>query len=392
MKIETNAGALHAALKLMDRVVQKRSTAPVLGTVLFDGASVAGTDLDMTVKANFPAVRASGRAAIMLQPLIRLLSCLHREADIVLTGGKDGAKLTYPAGECEFPVCPPEDFPTEQGALTAKQNKYLHVDGAGALIAALQLAVPFQCKEETRYNLNGTLLCGDGKGRLRAMSCDGHRMMLANTDIAAELPPNIIVPSRAVRFLLSMGGLARLTFDDCLHMRASGHGVTLDTKLIDGAYPDYMRVVPDGTETMATVVFNRFNLERAIHRLRAVCLQGDRHGSIMICLAGDQVALASQGFLKEGDLRGRELVPVEAYDGPADFEPVSASGGYLLDMLSAFKRSAHVRFRFKDSVSPILIDSAGIDATAVLMPQRGTVSCSYARETFLKLSPPAEAA
>lgn len=381
MKIETTAGALHAALKTVKPAVQNWCVVPVLQCVLFDRNNVYATDLDFQIRTTFAATKAEGRAAVLFKPLCSILGCLPKEANISLTAGSKGgpAVLRYAEGECEIPTLEAPDFPLFEKS----PDTVCDIENAGELVPALATALSCASTEETRYYLNGVHLHTLDNGTVRAVATDGHRMACVDTGATGALPANVIIPTFAVRAMVDLGALKRLTLDSKNRLWAAYPGVTLAAKLIDGTFPDYRRVIPDADKVAGAVEFDRFALSRAVGRLHA--LKGRDRRAVHLCFDDRHVALALSHVLDEA--RGRELVPLERCEGLDGLpDAVSISVDYFRDMLSVFKKSPTLRMAIVDAGGPIRFTGHDDKVLYVQMPMHGADS-SYARGAFDILRP-----
>lgn len=373
-KITVSRDALLPALTLATKVGEKRSTIPILGNVKLDAAggrlTVTRTDLDVEISADLACAHESEVSVTMpAQHLADIARKLPEGVEITLTD--KGANWQVAAGRSRFslPVLPASDFPV-LSAGTFSAGFGLPAETLAALIAATGFAIS---TEETRFYLNGVYLHtleAEGAALLTAVATDGHRLArfpLPLPEGAAGMPA-IIVPRRtvqAIRLLAADKGELAISLSETRIMlsRTNEAGtVTLTSKLVDGTYPDYQRVVPRGNS-------NRFRVERKLLAEacdRVLTVAGGK-GSGLKFAFGEQLTLS--GTSKDSG-SGEETLPVETVGG----EPVEIgfNGRYCLDMLQAMECEA-VLFELGDAGTPALIRPYAAAEPApsyVLMPMR----------------------
>src|SRR6266581_2572969 len=259
MKVTVERTALLKSLGHVHRVVERRNTIPILANVLVkaDRSKLAfkATDLDLEETETIPAeVSQSGATTVPAHMFYEIVRKLPEGAQIVLESSSDRAVLAVRAGRSRFTLqtLPESDFPDlAAGDMT---HKFM-LAGADLkrLIDKTQFAIS---TEETRYYLNGIFLhvAGSGKSQtLRAVATDGHR--LAQTDLAlpagASGMPGVIVPRKTVTEVqrLIEDNDAEVSIElSSAKIRFSIGSVVLTSKLIDGTFPDYQRVIPSGND------------------------------------------------------------------------------------------------------------------------------------------------
>jgi DNA polymerase-3 subunit beta len=285
---------------------------------------------------------------------------------VVLESSSDRAVLAIRAGRSRFTLqtLPESDFPdlaagdmTHKFALAAKDLK--------RLIDKTQFAIS---TEETRYYLNGIYLHTAGSGKsatLRAVATDGHR--LAQSDLAlpsgAAGMPGVIVPRKTVievQRLIEDSEAEIAVQLSTAKVRFSIGGVLLTSKLIDGTFPDYARVIPTGNDK--ELVVDKKDFEAAVDRVSTV--SSERGRAVKLSLAGGKLVLS----VTNPD-SGSATEELEAeYD--ADPIDIGFNSRYLLDIAAQLDGEAAV-LKLADPGSPTLIQDKGAkDALYVLMPMR----------------------
>lgn len=349
MHLVVQRADLARALTAVQKAVEKRNTIPILSCVLLtaeDGKlAVRGTDLDIEISANVPAtVSADGSAAVDAGRLGDIAKKLTGES---VTLSLDDAKLIVKAGRSRFSLAtlPAEDFPwINVGDLPVQMKLDL-----AALLKPVRFAMS---TEETRYYLNGAYLHVD-KGRITAAATDGHRLSLNYGDQPEQDFSGIIIPRKTVGLVPS--GMIDVRFSGS-KIQMEADGVTITSKLIDGTFPDYQRIIP--TANTIKLKVDRAGLARAIDRVRSVA---DERGRVVAMSMGPSGLLLP---MSGGGGQASEEVEAEC-----DTElTVGANSAYLIDILATLT-GAEVTFSFADPGSPMLIND-GSETTIVLMPMR----------------------
>lgn len=321
MKIEIAAGMLKAALKTLQPIVSRRMTIPILEGVKFSDGRLTVTDLDRELSVSVAALEFSGEGCLSFWPLFHLAGSLAQSLadglandDTVTIHMDDGDKFAVVAsrfGRYRIPAFAVSDFPH----LTMPDDgQTIAVDGE-ALKRVIAFAAPFASREETRYYLNGVCLFGRD-----VVATDGHRMGMVR-DVSEHGFANLIIPNDAVKILLAMPPVDRITLG---HVRFAVEtaGLRFVAKLIDGTFPDVLRVIPK-VEREARV--NRAALLGSVRRLSA--FHDGRWPVISMVLEGDRMALAASGFDGEG---GEELIEASGDAFAAEF-----NGRYLRGMIGS---------------------------------------------------------
>lgn len=352
MEITIQRTDLVRVLGAVSRAVEKRNTIPILSHVLLaadgDTLTARGTDLDIEVSAHATAVVATaGSCAVDASRLSDIVKKMVGET-VSLVLDKD--KLTVKAGRSRFtlPTLDAADYPT----LNVGEFDHTFAMDLSALFAPVQFAMS---SEETRYYLNGVYLHVSGS-ELRAVATDGHRLALNKADIpeGATALPGIIVPRKTVGLIAK--GMVDVSISKT-KIRVSTNDTVLTSKLIDGAFPDYMRVIPTGNDKLLRL--DRAEFAKAVSRVATVA--SERGRAIRLDIANDNLALSVKSDSGE------------AYeDVTADFtaEPLAAgfNSAYLSELLGVLS-GAEVKIALNDPGSPALLTGEGT-LLAVLMPMR----------------------
>jgi DNA polymerase III subunit beta len=371
MKVTVERAQLLKSLGHVHRVVERRNTIPILGNVLIRGdgqrLSLRATDLDLEMTETLAAeVATAGSTTVPAHMFYDIVRKLPDGSQIVLEASGDRAVLTIRAGRSRFTLqtLPESDFPdlaagdmTHTFKLTAAEVK--------RLIDKTQFAIS---TEETRYYLNGIYLHAAGSAKaatLRAVATDGHR--LAQVDLplpkGATGMPGVIVPRKTVGEIqrliedneteitieLSQGKI-RLTFGD----------VVLTSKLIDGTFPDYGRVIPQGNDK--ELVVDKKDFESAVDRVSTI--SSERGRAVKLALSGGKLILS----VTNPD-SGSATEELEVEYGSDNLD-IGFNSRYLLDIAAQIDGDVAV-LRLADPGSPTLIqDREAKGALYVLMPMR----------------------
>ena len=372
MKVTIERAALVKALGHVQSVVERRNTIPILANVLLqaDGGALTltATDLDMEISEAAPAdVSTPGATTASALTLYEIVRRLPDGAQVRLELAPDAGRLQVAAGRSEFAlaVLPDADFP----ALASDDL------GPGFPIATEEIRRLFQkarfamSQEETRYYLNGVFLHtaeADGEKVLRAAATDGHRLARIDAPFPAGAqsdPPGVIVPRKAVTEL----GRLFEDADETVEVAVSetkirfGFGAgRLTSKLIDGSFPDYQRVIPKDNPHTLRVETEDF--AKAVDRVATV--SADRTRSIKMALEADRLRLTVNNPEAGSAL---EELSVDYAGAPLE---IGFNARYLLDVASQIDGGS-LTFRLADPSSPTVIsDDDDPHAVYVLMPLR----------------------
>ncbi len=370
MKVIIERSVFLKALGHVQSVVERRNTIPILSNVLLqaEGGSLAltATDLDIEIAEHVGAdVEQPGAITASALTLYEIVRRLPEGAQVCLDTDSDANRLKLSAGKSDFSlaVLPDQDFPS------------LTVDGEGTaftmpaqdlkrLIDKTRFAMS---QEETRYYLNGVYLhaVNDGETSLRAVATDGHRLARLDCplpDGAADIP-GVIVPRKAVTELRRLLDDASDTVDVTVSeakVRFAFDEVTLTSKLIDGTFPDYQRVIPDGNDRVLKVETSDFT--KAVDRVSTV--SADKTRSVKLVIEADNMRLMVNN--PETGSAQEEL----SVDYASELLEIGFNAKYLIDVAGQIDGKT-ATFEFSDPSSPTIIsDEEDVQALYVLMPLR----------------------
>ena len=370
MRAAVERSHLLRSLSHVHRVVERRNTIPILSNVLVRATggqiTLKATDLDLEVTETVPAVvERDGGTTIPAHILHDIVRKLPDGAEVSFDSG-DGSQLAVTSGRSRFALqaLPESDFP-DLAAGDLPTRFTLPASALKKLIDRTQFAIS---TEETRYYLNGIylhLVTIDGSAMLRAVATDGHR--LAQAQIAApegvDGLPGVIVPRKAVgeiqKLLESPDEEVLVEISDA-KIRATIGDVILTSKLIDGTFPEYDRVIPRNNDKILKV--GRSEFSQSVDRVSTV--SSERGRAVKIGLTDGRMVLSVNN---PDSGSAEEELGVDYSSDPID---IGFNSRYLLDVAGQLETDT-AEFRFADPGSPTLIlDDGDSDALYVLMPMR----------------------
>ena len=369
MKFTAERDAFLAAVAAAGKVVERRNTIPILSNILIraegNALSLTATDLDMEITLPCAARTETPGATTLPAALLHdILRKMPAGAEVAVSVDGQQAKVT--AGRARFAMqCLPEaDFPT----LTAGSFTHSFAISSKALAHMLGRAAFAQSTEETRYYLNGCFLhVADGADgpALRCVATDGHRLarLEAHAPAGSGGMPGVIIPRKTVETVMRMAGEAKgdaaLDISDT-KIRFSIGTAVLTSKLIDGTFPDYQRVIPTGNDRSA--LLGRAAFAAAADRVSAI--SSERGRAVKLTFAPGELAMA----VRNPDTGDAEETMACAFEGEA--LEIGFNASYLTGMLGVMD-GEEVEVLLADAGSPtILRDPADPGELFVLMPMR----------------------
>ncbi len=371
MRVTLERSNLLKSLNHVHRVVERRNTIPILSNVLLKAAGASlemkATDLDLEMTEATPAqVERTGATTVPAHLLYDIVRKLPDGAEVMLKTADDGNSMTVISGRASFRLqcLPQSDFPE----LSAGSFSHIfRIDSSVLkhLIDKTQFAIS---TEETRYYLNGIYLHtieSGGQLSLRSVATDGHRLARADTEAPAgsEGMPGIIVPRKTVaelQKLVDNPDVAVTVELSDTKIRFTIGSVVLTSKLIDGTFPDYQRVIPTGNDKKLTI--DRQTFSQAVDRVSTI--SSERGRAVKMVIAAGQVTLTVNN--PDSGSATEEI----AADYDADAMEIGFNARYLLDVAAQLTGS-DARFLLADAGSPTLIqDTSDENALYVLMPMR----------------------
>ncbi len=371
MKLTIERTALLRSLGHVQSVVERRNTIPILSNVLVEakGGSLAltATDMDLAiVEAVAAEVAQPGAATVPAHTLYDIVRKLPEGAQVQIELAADGQQVSIRAGRSRFSLStlPKEDFPATAAGDLAHKFPLSAADLRG-LIDRTKFAIS---TEETRYYLNGIYLHAFTAGKqktLRAVATDGHRLARVEMPLpeGAENIPGVIVPRKMVnevrKLIEEVDGTVAVSLSDT-RIRFAFDDVVLTSKLIDGSFPDYQRVIPTGNDKILEV--DRKEFHDAVDRVSTISSEKSR--AVKLSLKPGSLTLSATSAEN-----GSAVEEIEVkYDGaPVD---IGFNSKYLLDVAQQIEGEG-LQMVLADSVAPTLLrDMADAMALYVLMPMR----------------------
>lgn len=364
--IQCKRDALLTPLQSVSGIVERRHTLPILSNVLLEKSgmdlTLLATDIEIQITTTQTGYEggADGALTVSAKKLLDILRSLPESSEISLI--QDEKRVQLKAGKSRFNLqtLPAQDFPlmvlnegeTQSIQVTQQQFKQL--------IAKTQYAMAAQ---DVRYYLNGLLLMVEGN-ELRAVSTDGHRLAFASQTLEGEFPRmEMIVPRKTILELnrLLADNTEPLMIDMTANQLKFKFGnVNLVTKLIDGKFPDYQRVIPASLKNELLV--NRTQLMQAMQRV--AILTNEKFRGVRLLLTDGSLKIVAANAEQE---EAQEEIEVN-YAG--DTLDVGFNVGYLLDVLNNIG-TEEVLWSFNDANSSSLITIPGNQQFKyVVMPMR----------------------
>ncbi|HWA22448.1 MAG TPA: DNA polymerase III subunit beta [Caulobacterales bacterium] len=371
MRFSIERAALLKALNHVQSVVERRNTIPILSNVLIsaqdDGVQFTATDLDIEISESAPAlVERAGATSAPAHTLYEFVRRLPDGAQVKLDLAGDDPRLLVWAGKArlQVPILPPADFPLMPVDALATRFETKAQDLA-RLIDKTRFAIS---TEETRYYLNGIYFhtVANGSGAvLRGVATDGYRLALADVEApdGAQGMPGVIVPRKTIqelrRLLEDAKDAVEVAVSEQKIRFAIGDAV-LTSKLIDGSFPEYARIIPKANNRIMRIGNKEF--AAAVDRVATV--SAERSRSVKLALEGDRLTLTVNN--PDAGLATEDL----AADYASDPLEIGFNAKYLLDVAGQIQ-GEQAQFEFADSGSPTLVRDGGDDKSLfVLMPLR----------------------
>jgi DNA polymerase-3 subunit beta len=347
-------------------IVEKRHTLPILSNVLIekngDQLTLLATDIEIQIKTHAAGAAGTEKASVTVaaRKLQDILRSLPDSAEISLS--LEEKRMQVRAGKSRFNLqtLPADDYPRMAQAEGEQAHLQLTQKQFKRLISLVQYAM---AQQDIRYYLNGLLLVVTGN-EIRMVATDGHRLAYASAELPESLPrTEVILPRKTVI------ELSRLLADndEALDIRLSPNqavfrfgDIELVSKLIDGKFPDYERVIPQNHNKIVTLP--RATLLQSL--LRAAILTNEKFRGVRVVLASDSLKIISSNADQE---EAQEEIEV-AYDAePLD---IGFNVTYLLDVLNNVSIE-DIEIRLADANSSALITLPGNDRFKyVVMPMR----------------------
>ena len=365
MNFSTNRDALLKPLQVVSGAVERRHTLPILSNVLIrvneNELSMTGTDLEVELVSKVSLEHATpGEVTVPAKKLLDIVRTLPEGSDVKLEA--DGNKVILRAGRSKFTLSslPATEFPD----IDEWDAEVTFEIARGDLKHLMERTHFSMANQDVRYYLNG-MLFEVNDAQLRTVATDGHRLAMAGMQLeqAGLAQRQVIVPRKGVSELMRL-----LEQDDQIiqvaigqnHLRVRSEGMVFTTKLLDGRFPDYRRVLPQGGDKI--VIADRDLLRSAC--VRASILSNEKFRGVRLNLSSGDLALTANNPEQE---QAEESIEVD-YQG--DALEIGFNVTYVLDVLNSIQ-GEQVKFSLSDSNSSALVeDNADDSALYVVMPMR----------------------
>ena len=369
MKFSVQREALLKSLTLVAGVVERRQTLAVLANVLFDidgqTLSLTGTDLEVEITGRVQLDEAASDNGQLTVPAKKLLDICKSLPDgsVINFALGDNQKVTVSSGRSRFTLAtlPANEFPNvEEGDEKAKFTIL-----QGQMKRLIDRTAFAMAQQDVRYYLNG-MLWELSAQQLRVVSTDGHRLAMCDlSSDAINVADNtqIIVPRKGIlelsRSLTNDEAEVEIVFGQN-HLRATTEDITFITKLVDGKFPDYQRVLPRGGNK--TILGSRQGLREAFNR--AAILSNEKYRGVRLVLSNETLTIQANNPEQE------EAEDTVAVDYQGDSLEIGFNVNYLIDVLGVLSGET-IKLTLADSNSSALLEeSSDGDSVYVIMPMR----------------------
>ncbi|MDF1589496.1 MAG: DNA polymerase III subunit beta [Gammaproteobacteria bacterium] len=366
MEFTVSQESIVRPLQLVCSIVERRATLPILSMILLrahgNQLTMTSTDMELEMIATLPvSVELEGKTTVSARKFLDICRALPSNATISFNAKENKAIVRAGKSRFSLSTLPSDDFPDSEGANYIDEIS-LPQSALKSLLDETSFAMASQ---DVRYYLNGLLLEREDN-LLRAVATDGHRLALGSITTATSVAEknSIIVPRKAI---LELGRLLNDT-EENVTIAFSSQQIKVElpdlhftSKLIDGQFPNYQRVLPLGGDK--EVIAERDLLKQALSR--AAILSSDKHRSVRINL---DTGLFKATVINQEQESAEEEISVDYQGAPLE---IAFNNAYLLDLLNAIPDNK-VKMVFSDDNSSVLITPADekLDRQYVVMPMR----------------------
>jgi DNA polymerase-3 subunit beta len=370
MQLVLDRNAFCKALAHCQIVVEKRTTIPILSHILLEAQEndilkLTATDLDLAIIEGVPAhVTAPGRTTVSASMLYDIVRKFKEDAEVCLTFAASSHQLIVESGRSRFTLSTlsADDFPVvARGPLP--KHFILPTINLKKLIEGTRFAMS---QEETTYYLNGIYLHAVEGKELRAVATDGHRLARVSVPLpkGADDIPGVIISRKTIHELLKLIEAG----DEEVEISLSETQISfkfrdafLTSRLIDGTFPDYQKVIP--TQNEKRLCLNMQAFSEAVDRVATIAAEKTR--GVRLSISEGRLAITATG----GDM-GHAHEELEV-DYAADALEIGFNARYLLDIAHQFEGDADAECQIADAGSPVVIRNRQDDSVLfVVMPMR----------------------
>lgn len=369
MQFQISKSAIIKALSNVNGAVEKRNTIPVLLNVKIEAKNgrlnLTATDMDIVIISSAEAlISREGSTTVPAQLFYDIIRKIPDVADINVELKDDAGSLKISYGKSKFslPCLDPSEFPIlSEGEMlvnfTIKSSEFIKI------IDKTRFAIP---SDETRFYLNGLFVHAVSVGEaieLRGIATDGHRLALASSTQSSltAAVPGVIIPKKTIneiRKIIEGNDEVAIAFSKAKIRVSSGSSVII-SKLIDGEFPEYDRVIPKNNDKLVKV--DRKLIFDAVDRVSTIAT--DKNKSIKLVLESGKISFQ----IKSND-SGNASEEIEV-DFSGDLIETGFNSRYFLEILGQINKD-RININFKDGSSPALIKTDDNDGLYVIMPIR----------------------
>lgn len=365
MKLQTQRDDLLSALQAVIGVVERRQTMPILSNLLLkaenDSLSVTATDLELELVTRIPvSVTQPGSITVPARKLLDICRGLPESAEIQIELDEQRVRIVSGHSRFVLSTLPAAEFPFLD-EIEGGDSVSLPQSTLKRLLERTQFAMAHQ---DVRYYLNGLLLVIGAEG-VRAVATDGHRLALcdAEVDTGIEDTRQVIVPRKAIvelqRLLAASDELVRLTLSDN-HIQVHLSDIRFTSKLIDGRFPDYQRVIPEEGDKRLTG--DREAVRQAL--TRTAILSNEKFKGVRLSLDENRLRLQTHNPDQE---EAEDEIEVEYADDPIE---IGFNVNYLVDALSVMEADEFTLELTGPDSSGLLREKGDDSSQYVVMPMR----------------------
>jgi len=370
MKISIERNTLLKLLSHVQNIVEKRNTIPILSNILINAKAnnviLSATDMDLSVTETVnSSVIEEGSITTPAQTLYEIVRKIPEGNEIELISN-NGNKLSVRSGKSKFSLLclPKDDFPKIENE-NLENEFFLNSELLKKIIDKTRFAIS---NEETRYYLNGIYIHvveNNNQKNLRAVTTDGHRLAKIDVDLSNETNniPGVIIPKKTLsevrKLIEDYDGDIKISLNETKVIFYIDN-IILSSKLIDGSFPDYERVIPKNNDKELLV--DTKLIYEAVDRVSTV--SSEKSKSVKFSILDNIVSLSSNSP-EAGS--GAEDIEVN-YSG--EKMEIGYNAKYLLEIINQIE-SKKVKFKLFDASSPLIIEDPNEDkALYILMPMR----------------------
>ena len=370
MKFSLNRESLLKPLLLVSGAVERKSTLPILGNILFDvhGQSLTLTatdlELEMVAHAEIDNQGDDGKVTIPARKLLDICKSLPEGSMLNFNAEDDSVKLSSGRSKYSLSTLPASDFPNIEEWKGDVEFKILKSE----LLRLIESTHFSMANQDVRYYLNGMSIETEGC-EIRSVATDGHRLAICKiTNESLALPARqVIVPRKGILEIIRLLDPVDEPIQVFLgsnHVRIIDNEFSFTSKLVDGRFPDYRRVLPrNGDKILAT---NKDELRQVLSR--AAILSNEKFKGVRLNFSNAELKITANNPEQE---QAEEVISV---DFPYDDVEIGFNVNYVLDVLNAVK-DVDVKFTLADANSSVVIEgisdpSIQSEALYVVMPMR----------------------